>query len=356
MSKYRFTSSRVLSMVLPFLPIAIALSRGSTSTTTIFLSGLSVTRTSFSRAGARLFLINASGVSAYSTTSIWRLVIRRSMLMFFPPFPIARPMSPGLATKIILSSFSSIIQSCVVAPVILSNRAMYFISSLVSLILGWSITFSQRPVSRLQNPPAPGRQSRRPERALHSHAYLLVNVDQSLLPSLPRHHHGHLYQPSAHRYLLTNNHVLRHTTQSISNTLDRRIHDRRDRNLKRCLGQSARLLAADTVTPHLQHITRRGHHIRDKHHMPNINIQPLLLQDPQRLLDNDIPGCFYSENHSGLVDVIAHSPGRIHSRNLQSESETRALSPDNPLTLLLNHQRTLHSRNTLDMGDRQLPG
>src|SRR6266581_1115827 len=192
--------------------------------------------------------------------------------------------------------------------------------------------------------------------SLHSHAYLLVNVDQSLLSSLPRHHHGHLYQPSAHRYLLANNHVLRHTAQSISNTLDRRIHNRRDRNLKRRLSQSARLLAADTVTPHLQHITRRGHHIRDKHHMPNINIQPLLLQHTQRLLDNDIPRCLYPEYDSGLVNVIAHSPGRIHSRNLQSESETRALSPDNPFALLLNHQRTLHSRNTLDMGNRQLPG
>src|SRR5881396_2924708 len=90
--------------------------------------------------------------------------------------------------------------------------------------------------------------------------------------------------------------------------------------------------------------------------MPNINIQPLLLQHTQRLLDDNIPGCFYSENDSGLVNVIAHSPGRIHSRNLQSESETRALSPDNPFTLLLNHQRTLHSWNTLDMGDRQFPG
>src|SRR6266704_5618894 len=192
--------------------------------------------------------------------------------------------------------------------------------------------------------------------SLHSHAYLLVNVDQSLLSSLPRHHHRHFYQTSAHGDLLANNHVLRHTAESISNTLDRRIHDRRDRNLKRRLGQSARLLAADTVTPHLQHITRRGHHIRDKHHIPNINIQPLLLQDPQRLLDDNVPGCFYSEYNCGLVDVIAHSPGSIHSRNLQSESETRALSPDNPFTLLLNHQRTLHSRNTLDMSDRQLPG
>src|SRR5207253_7724545 len=89
MSKYRFTSIRVLSMVRPFLPMAMALSRGSTSTTTIFLSDLSVTRISFSRAGARLFFISASGVSAYSTTSIWRLVIRRSMLMFFPALPIA---------------------------------------------------------------------------------------------------------------------------------------------------------------------------------------------------------------------------------------------------------------------------
>src|SRR5207247_10742373 len=90
--------------------------------------------------------------------------------------------------------------------------------------------------------------------------------------------------------------------------------------------------------------------------MPNINIQPLLLQDPQRLLDNDVPGCLYSENNSGLVNVIAHSPGSIHPGNLQSESETRALSPDNPFALLLNHQRTLHSRNTLDMSDSPLPG
>src|SRR5438128_4266727 len=90
--------------------------------------------------------------------------------------------------------------------------------------------------------------------------------------------------------------------------------------------------------------------------MPNVNMQPMLLPHTQRLLDDNVPGCFYSENHSGLVNVIAHSPGSIHSRNLQSESETRALSPDNPFTLLLNHQRTLHSRNALDMGDCQLPG
>src|SRR6266851_7540087 len=75
--------------------------------------------------------------------------------MFFPPLPIASPMSPGFATKMTRPSFSSITQSCVVAPVVLSKRAMYFISSLVSLILGWSITFSQRPASRPQNPPAP---------------------------------------------------------------------------------------------------------------------------------------------------------------------------------------------------------
>src|SRR5881398_3081760 len=81
------------------------------------------------------------------------------------------PISPGFATKMILSSFSSIIQSWVVAPVMLSKRAMYFISSLVSLILGWSITFSQRPVSRPPSRPprgrparTPGRVSRRPPR------------------------------------------------------------------------------------------------------------------------------------------------------------------------------------------------
>src|SRR5438309_4465617 len=90
--------------------------------------------------------------------------------------------------------------------------------------------------------------------------------------------------------------------------------------------------------------------------MPNINIQPLLLQDPQRLLDNDIPGRLYPEHYSGLVDVIAHSPGSIHPGNFQSEREARAFSPDDPFTPLLNHQRTLHSRNALDMRDRQLPG
>src|SRR5260370_10215312 len=42
---------------------------------------------------------------------------------------------------------------------------MYFIYSLVSLILGWSITFSQRPVSRPQSTPAPGLRSQRPEKA-----------------------------------------------------------------------------------------------------------------------------------------------------------------------------------------------
>src|SRR6266702_1196681 len=70
MSKYLFTSKRVLSIVRPFFPIAIALSWGSTSTTTIFLSGLSVTRISLILAGERLFRIRPSGVSAYSTTSI----------------------------------------------------------------------------------------------------------------------------------------------------------------------------------------------------------------------------------------------------------------------------------------------
>ena len=52
------------------------------------------------------------------------LVIRRNVLMFFPPFPIAKPMSPCFATNMILPSFSSMTQSCVVAPVMFSNSAM----------------------------------------------------------------------------------------------------------------------------------------------------------------------------------------------------------------------------------------
>src|SRR3989441_9912483 len=81
MSKYLFTSKRVLSIVRPFFPIAIALSWAPTSTTTIFLSGLSVTRISLILAGDKLFRIKPSGVSAYSTTSICRLVMRRNWLM-----------------------------------------------------------------------------------------------------------------------------------------------------------------------------------------------------------------------------------------------------------------------------------
>src|SRR2546422_10766476 len=55
MSKYLFTSKRVLSIVRPFFPIAIALSCASTSTTTIFLYCLSVTRISLILVGERMF-------------------------------------------------------------------------------------------------------------------------------------------------------------------------------------------------------------------------------------------------------------------------------------------------------------
>src|SRR5438093_8958442 len=341
MSKYRFTRRRVLSTVRPFLPIAIALSRGSTSTTTLFLSGRSVTRISFNRAGARLFLIRASGVSAYSTTSICRLVIRRSMLMFFPPLPMARPISPGFATKMILSSFSSIIQSWVVAPVMLSKRAMYFISSLVSLILGWSITFSQRPVSRPPSRPPRGHQrghregflADRPEiqtgpredvdwnlrlfsvvknilpvrlltvtceydqlrpgrrgarqRVLRAEPnlagfdrppYLLVHVNHGLFRCPARHRHGDLDQSRSHGDLLSDYHVLGHAAQRVRDPLHRRIHYGRDSNLKRRLGQSARLLPAHSVSSDLENIPRRGHHVRHKHDMPHVNVQPLLLE------------------------------------------------------------------------------
>src|SRR5438046_328185 len=100
----------------------------------------------------------------------------------------------------------------------------------------------------------------------------LLMSTKRLFSSLTRHHHGHLYQTSAHRYLLTNNDILRNTPQSISNTLDGSIHNRRDSDLERRLRKSARLLTTDPVTSHLQHITRRGHHVSDKHDMPNINI------------------------------------------------------------------------------------
>src|SRR5207302_8166873 len=100
---------------------------------------------------------------------------------------------------------------------------------------------------------------------------LLISTN-ALFSSLTRHHHGHLYQTSAHGYLLTDNHVLRHPTQRISNTFDRSIHNRRDCDLERCLCKSARLLTTDSVTSHLQHVTGRGHHICHEHHMPAINV------------------------------------------------------------------------------------
>src|SRR5207237_441436 len=79
-------------------------------------------------------------------------------------------------------------------------------------------------------------------------------------------------QTGAHRYLLSNNDVLCNAPQSISNTLDGSIHNRRDCDLERRLRKSARLLTADSVTSHLQHVTGRGHHICHQHHMPNINV------------------------------------------------------------------------------------
>src|SRR5207245_11591469 len=107
---------------------------------------------------------------------------------------------------------------------------------------------------------------------LHCHPYLLVDVDQRLFSSLTRHHHGHLYQTSTHRYLLTNNDILRNAPQSISNTLDGSIHNRRDSDLERRLRKSARLLTTYPVTSHLQPFTGRSHHICHQHHMPNINV------------------------------------------------------------------------------------